>query len=97
MYAGVIGIAVAGSLLGRFTPVAMSRSMTAAAVGQGLTFLVALVAGLGFTGPITVFFTSLWLLSAFLFRKAAVWDRFDQRAAPKPGRSRPRQAASTPE
>ena len=31
----------------------------------------ALAAGLGFTGPITVFFCSLWLTAAALFRRAA--------------------------
>nr|MBA3525748.1 hypothetical protein [Sphingomonas sp.] len=30
----------------------------------------ALIAGLGFTGPITVFFTALWLIAAWLFQRA---------------------------
>ena len=38
---------------------------------ENLPFVVALGAGFGFTGPITIFFVSLWLISAGLFRRAA--------------------------
>lgn len=58
-------------MLARFCPMGMSRAMVAAAVAQALAFAVALVAGLGFTGPITIFFAAFWLTSAWLFRKAA--------------------------
>lgn len=71
MYAGPLAIAVAGSALARFRPAGMARSMAAAAIAQLLVFMVALVAGLGFTGPITMFFTGLWLISAWLFGRAA--------------------------
>lgn len=58
-------------MLARFRPMGMSRAMVAAAIAQGLAFAIALVAGLGFTGPITIFFAALWLISAWLFREAA--------------------------
>ena len=71
IYAGVIAVATAGALLGRFQPLNMARTMVAAAIAQMLAFVLALVAGFGFTGPITVFFTALWLISSWLFGKAA--------------------------
>ena len=71
IYAAVIAVAAAGASLARFHPPGMARAMLAAAVAQGLAFIAALAAGLGFTGPITVFFTALWLISAWLFLKAA--------------------------
>lgn len=71
MYAGVVAVALAGALLARLRPPGMAVAMAAAAAAQALVFGVALVAGLGFTGPITVFFTALWLVSAWLFRRAA--------------------------
>jgi hypothetical protein len=36
-----------------------------------LVDVIALLAGFGFAGPINVFFCGLWLVSAWLFRKAA--------------------------
>ena len=71
VYAAVIAIALVGAVLARFRPSGMARAMGAAAAAQVLAFVVALVAGIGFTGPITVFFTGLWLISAWLFRRAA--------------------------
>jgi peptidoglycan/LPS O-acetylase OafA/YrhL len=74
IYAAVIGIAVLGALLARFRPSGMACAMTAAAAAQVLAFAMALAAGLGFTGPITIFFTALWLISAGLFRRAGRGD-----------------------
>jgi hypothetical protein len=71
IYVAVIVVAVVGAALARFRPMGMARAMVAAAIAQVLVFAVALAAGLGFTGPITVFFAALWLISASLFRKAA--------------------------
>lgn len=71
MYAGVLAVAALGAVLARFRPGGMARAMVAATIAQALVFAVALFAGLGFTGPITVFFCALWLLAAWLFRKAA--------------------------
>jgi hypothetical protein len=45
--------------------------MIATAVVQVLAFVVALIAWEAFTGPLTLFFSALWLLSAWLFRHAA--------------------------
>jgi len=71
MYAGVLAIAALGAVLARFRPGGMARAMIAAVIAQAIVFAVALVTGLGFTGPITVFFAALWIISAWLFRRAA--------------------------
>lgn len=71
MYFGVLLIALLGALIARFEPRGMARAMMVTAIAQILTFVIALVAGWGFTGPITVFFASLWLGSAALFNQAA--------------------------
>ena len=71
IYAGVLAVAFAGAALARFRPPGMAGAMLATAIAQALAFAVALAAGLGFTGPISVFFAALWLISAWLFRKAA--------------------------
>jgi hypothetical protein len=71
IYAGVLGVAAGGAVLARFRPLGMARAMATTAAAQGLAFLVALVAGVGFTGPITVFFAGLWLIAAWLFARAA--------------------------
>jgi len=71
VYAGVLAVAAAGAAAARLRPRGMARAMVAAAAAQVAAFLAALVAGLGFTGPITVFFAAMWLSSAWLFRRAA--------------------------
>jgi hypothetical protein len=75
IYAGVIAVAVIGGVLGRFRPRAMVLTMLATAAAQVLVFVIALAVGLGFTGPITVFFTALWLASAALFKRAEEHSR----------------------
>jgi hypothetical protein len=49
----------------------MARALVATALAQVSVAVIALITGLGFTGPITVFFAALWLISARLFSKAA--------------------------
>ena len=71
IYAAVIAVALLGALLARFEPRGMARAMAAAGAAQLLAFAIALAAGLGFTGPITILFTGLWLVAAWLFRRAA--------------------------
>lgn len=71
IYFAVPAVAASGALAARFEAGGMAQAMAAAAVAQVLTFVAALAAGLGFTGPITVFFAGLWLISAWLFRRAA--------------------------
>lgn len=79
MYAGVLAVAVAGALLARSQAAGMARALFATALAQLLVGAIALIAGFGSTAPsfpeailgLTGFFTTLWLASAALFRKAA--------------------------
>ena len=71
IYAGVIAVALIGAVLAGFRAKGMAAAMAATAIAQASTFFVALAAGFGFTGPITIFFTCLWLISAALFRRSA--------------------------
>jgi hypothetical protein len=79
MYGGVLAVGTLGALIGRFQPRGMARALAATALAQGLVGAIALVAGLGSTGAnwpgvivvLTGFFAALWLVSAWLFRKAA--------------------------
>ncbi len=71
MYAGVTVFALLAAIAARFRAESMVGAMKATAVAQASTFVIALVAGGGFTGPITILFTALWLIAAWLFRRAA--------------------------
>jgi hypothetical protein len=71
LFFGVPMVALVGAALARFRPRGMARAMMATAAAQVLVFVVVLVAGLGFAGPITVFFAALWLASAWLFETVA--------------------------
>ena len=80
MFVGVIAIAIGGSFIARFRAAGMARAMTAAAAAEALIPLVELVARFGAAeSPIwprevivlSLFFTTLWLGSAWLFRRAA--------------------------
>ena len=71
IYAGVIAVALGGAIAARLRPDGMALAMVATAAAQLVAFVAALTAGLGFTGPITVFFCTMWLVSAWLFRRAA--------------------------
>ena len=71
IYLAVIVIAVFGAVIAGFRARHMVKAMAATALAQATTFFVALAAGFGFTGPITIFFVSLWLISSWLFRRAA--------------------------
>ena len=80
MYGGVLAIGIAGALIGRFQPRGMARALLAMALAQTLVGVIALIGGLGSTGEnwpqvifvLTSFFAALWLISAWLFRKAAL-------------------------
>jgi hypothetical protein len=78
MYFGVLAVGLIGALIARFEPQGMARAMIATAGAQVLVFVIALVAGWGFTGPITFFFLAFWAGSARLFQTAA-------RGGPEPG------------
>ena len=79
MYAGVLAVAVLGGLVVRFQPHGMAHVLVATALAQVVVGVIALSAGLGSTGAnwpqvivvLTGFFSALWLLAAWLFRKAA--------------------------
>jgi len=70
LYAAVLAIALAGSVVAQFRPDGMARAMAVAAVAQALAGLIALLNGY-FTLVLEMFFIGLWVLSAALFRKAA--------------------------
>ncbi len=74
MYYGVLVIGLVGALIARFEPQGMARAMIATAGAQVLVFAIALIAGWGFTGPITIFFLAFWVGSARLFQKAALGE-----------------------
>lgn len=63
-------VAPVGSVAAGFQPLGMACAMAATVSARGFAFVVALAAGLGFTGQFTVFFTSLWRISAGLFLRA---------------------------
>ena len=71
IFAAPIAVAAAGAVLARLRAAGMALATTAAALAQLLAFAVAFAAGIGFTGPITILFTGLWLVSAWLFGRAA--------------------------
>jgi hypothetical protein len=89
MYSGVLAVAILGGLMVRFQPHGMARVLAATALAQALVGIIALMAGLGSTGAnwprvivvLTGFFAALWLISAWLFRKAAR-ERTSSGAAP---------------
>ncbi len=70
LFGGVLAVALAGAIVARFEPAGMVRAMVATAVTQA----AAGAAGLS-TDPrgalFSMAFAAPWLLSAFLFRKAA--------------------------
>ena len=70
LYGGIVGVASIGAVLTRLRARSMALVMITTAAAQFLVFIIALAFGLGFTGPITVFFIALWLAAASLFRKA---------------------------
>jgi hypothetical protein len=64
-------LGIVGGLLVRFRAHGMARVMVAVAGAQVAVAAFAFAGGFGFTGPFTVFFTAMWLTSAWLFAKAA--------------------------
>lgn len=71
MFAGVLGVALLGSMIARFRPRGMALAMAATAAAQALVGGIVLTAGLDSPIVISGFFTALWLVSAWLFGKAA--------------------------
>ncbi len=76
MFGGVLVTGLVVAVFARFQANGMAAALVAMAVAQALVAVIALVAGLGFVGPLTgVFFCAMWLLSAWLFRRAAAGSR----------------------
>jgi hypothetical protein len=79
MFGGVLAVGIVGAVIARLQPHGMARALVATALAQALVAVIALIAGLGSTGPgwpgdilvLTGFFAALWVGSALLFRKAA--------------------------
>lgn len=79
LFAGVLMIGAIGAAMARFTPEGMYRTLLAMGLAQLLVPLLATVTGLGphgiamepFVLLATSFFTAIWVLSAWLFRRAA--------------------------
>jgi len=79
MYLGVLATGIVGAILARGHPRGMSRTMIVVALAQVAVAAIALLTHWGVTGPVapwdlvilTVFFVALWLVAAWLFRKAA--------------------------
>ncbi|MFU0504875.1 hypothetical protein [Pseudaminobacter sp. NGMCC 1.201702] len=79
MYGGVLAVGIIGAAIARFRPHGMARALIATALAQALVGVIALIAGFGSDAPsfpeaivfLTGFFAALWLISAWLFRKAA--------------------------
>jgi len=78
IFGGVLAVAIAGAIVARFQAAGMAKAMSAAAA-QILVGIVALAAGWASAGPDGLyevgigsgFFAALWLLSAWLFQRAA--------------------------
>lgn len=79
LFGGVLALAFLGALAARFRPAGMARTMTATALAQASVPGIASAFGLG-PAPLlwsakvlalTGVFAAMWLLSAWLFRKAA--------------------------
>ena len=63
-------VALSGAMVARFGAAGMAVTTAAAAAAQLAAGAIALLLD-AFTGPLTIFFTGLWLASAWLFRKSA--------------------------
>jgi hypothetical protein len=79
MFGGVLAVGIIGTIFSRCQPRGMVRALVATAIAQAAVAVIVLVTGLGVsgqpeTGAILVLnglFISLWLGSAWLFRRAA--------------------------
>lgn len=81
MYAGVLAVALSGSLIALFRPSGMARAMVATAVAQALVAVAALVLqwGVPWSEPLKTlalngFFFALFVASARLFRESALYE-----------------------
>ncbi len=79
LFGGVLAVAFLGAIAARFRPAGLARAMAATALAQSSVPLIASAFGLG-PAPLlwsikvlalTGVFAAMWLLSAWLFRRAA--------------------------
>jgi len=78
MYGGVLAVGIIGTVIARFQPHGVAHALVATALAQALVAVIAVIAGMGYPASppleilgVTALFTVLWLISAWLFRKAA--------------------------
>ncbi|THK36406.1 hypothetical protein EHS39_19785 [Ensifer sp. MPMI2T] len=78
MYGAVLAVGIIGAVIARFEPNGMARAMFASALVQALVAMIAVIAGMGYPASppleilgVNALFVALWLISAWLFRKAA--------------------------
>lgn len=79
LYGGVLAVALIGAIVARFRPAGMALAMSATALAQALVPVIASTFGPGSKASVwspevlvlTGFFAALWLIAAWLFRKAA--------------------------
>jgi hypothetical protein len=79
LYGGVLAVAFIGAIVARFQPAGMALAMSATALAQALVPVIASTLGPDSKASVwspevpvlTGFFAALWLLSGWLFRKAA--------------------------
>ena len=83
MFFGVLAVAVLGSLIARFRARGMALTLYATALAQVLVAAFTVTMGLGAAGPIwprdilvlTAVFSMFWLVSGWLFSRAAKHER----------------------
>jgi hypothetical protein len=75
IFFGVLAVVGIGACLARFRPRGMDRAMLAAALAQAAAAGVAFAVGRGIEGLFTLALCGPWLVSAWLFRRAADAER----------------------
>ncbi|MCA1439885.1 hypothetical protein I6F07_06525 [Ensifer sp. IC4062] len=77
-YGAVLAVGIIGAVIARFEPNGMARAIFASALVQALIAMIAVIAGMGYQASpaleilgVNALFVALWLISAWLFRKAA--------------------------
>ena len=70
LFFAVLAVGIVGALAARFRPLGLAAAMVAMAGGQSMIAVVTLIVH-GKTAALSGFFTAVWLLSAWLFSKAA--------------------------
>jgi hypothetical protein len=78
MYGGVLAVGIVGAVIARLRPHGMARALVVTALAQALVAVIAVIARMGYPASppleilgVSALFVALWLLSAWLFRKAA--------------------------